>query len=136
MLELKYLQGWFLCLQEIFSFFDFKILKTDTFEVRSDLPAPTEIRFVYDEKIKGEIQRSTDLFNRNANSLLCSELKLKNCNKEMIKSFKTNPDTFVQMCMQLAYYQLHKKYKKIEYLDFLLDFFNFVLSIKKTCSDL
>jgi len=73
------------------------------------LPEPYEIQFVHDEKIKNEIQRSAEAFIQNAASLLCSELKLTSSNKEMIKSFKINPDTFVQMCMQLAYYQLHKK---------------------------
>jgi hypothetical protein len=38
------------------------------------------------------------------------EFLIKRCNKEIIKSFKINPDTFTQVCMQLAYFQLHNKY--------------------------
>lgn len=41
--------------------------------------------------------------------MLSKECKIVNCNKEMIKTFRINPDTFAQMCMQLAYYQLHRK---------------------------
>lgn len=82
---------------------------TDTYEARPGIPEPQEIHFVYDTKIENEIKKCTELFNRNAGEILCKEVKLVNCNKEMIKTFKTNPDTFVQMCMQLAYYQVHKK---------------------------
>lgn len=31
--------------------------------------------------------------------------------KEKLKSYGVNPDTTIQMCLQLAYYQLHNKYQ-------------------------
>jgi hypothetical protein len=100
------------------------------FKIRSELREAGELEFVYDLKIVKEIERSNKLFNKNVSEvsfffqikLLNSILKikqvsgleigqvvLKNCDKETLKSYKYNPDTFSQMCMQLAYYQLHKK---------------------------
>lgn len=35
--------------------------------------------------------------------------RIKGSNKDLIKTFKINPDTFTQVCMQLAYYQIHNK---------------------------
>ena len=34
------------------------------------------------------------------------------CTKYHIKAFRIHPDTFVQMSIQLAYYQLHKRFTK------------------------
>lgn len=41
--------------------------------------------------------------------LECKNLILSSCTKDQLKSYRINPDTFTQMCMQLAYYQLHNK---------------------------
>lgn len=82
---------------------------TDSLPVRQDLPEPLEVQFIYDSKIESEIEKSAGIFNKNAWELDCKEFVVKDCNKEMIKSFRINPETFTQMCMQLAYYQMHNK---------------------------
>lgn len=85
------------------------ITKVDSFKVRYNISEPQELVFVYDSHIKKEIEKSTDLYNSNSKQILAKDVKIPDCNKDLVKSFKVNPDTFAQMCIQLAYYQLHKK---------------------------
>ena len=73
------------------------------------MPEPRELHFVCDNRVEREIQKAVNVFKRNADELVSRECKIADCDKNVIKKLRTNPDTFAQMCMQLAYYQLHKK---------------------------
>jgi carnitine O-octanoyltransferase len=79
------------------------------FDLRSDLDEPVEIEFNYDLFIEKEIEKASKLFLSNTSKVQITTLILKNCDKNTLKSYKINPDTFSQMCMQLAYYQLNQK---------------------------
>ena len=79
------------------------------FEIRADLEAVEELEFNYDLKIEIEIQKAAKLFQEHAENVEIASVVLNNCDKNTLKSYKINPDTFSQMCMQLAYYQLHDK---------------------------
>lgn len=83
--------------------------KVDKYEVRNGLIEPEELEFVYDLHVENEIKRCNDFFLRNTSSANITVLCTKYCGYQKIKEYNVNPDTFSQMCMQLAYYQLHNK---------------------------
>ncbi|CAF0706682.1 unnamed protein product [Brachionus calyciflorus] len=85
------------------------LISIESFGNRGRLIEPEELEFIYDEKIQKEILKSASLFENTCALLECKNLILANCSREKLKSYRVNPDTFTQMCMQLAYYQLHKK---------------------------
>jgi carnitine O-octanoyltransferase len=82
---------------------------TTRFTVRHQLDHPQLLEFNFDSKIENEIKKSVEIFEKQCSTIEYSVLKIDFCSKEKIKSYKTNPDTFAQMCMQLAYFKLHNK---------------------------
>lgn len=86
-----------------------KLDQVDSLEKRPDIGEPTELSFHYDTKIGGEIKKSIDIFEKFGKNLELRILMVPNTDKNTLKLYKINPDTFTQMCMQLAYYQVHSK---------------------------
>ncbi len=83
--------------------------KIDIFEVRSDLKDPIELEFEYDLHIENQILSAVRIYEANVSHIDLDVLCVNYCGYNKIKEYKVNPDTFSQMCMQLAYYQLHLK---------------------------
>ena len=75
--------------------------------IRSNLPEPLPIHFRLNSAVKEEIQRATTDFE---NLLGQHELRVQayqGYGKGLIKKFKTSPDAFVQLIIQLAYHKMY-----------------------------
>lgn len=81
----------------------------ETFEARSGLEEPEELEFDFDSRIEQEIQKSCEIYEKFCKTIEDKVHKIKNSSKDVIKTFNINPDTFTQVCMQLAYYKAHNK---------------------------
>ncbi|CAM0143209.1 Carnitine O-acetyltransferase mitochondrial, variant 2 [Umbelopsis sp. WA50703] len=74
--------------------------------VRSDLPAPAVLNF----HINGEVEQAVSKAEYNFDKLIASNdltvLAYQGYGKNLIKKFKSSPDGFMQMIIQLAYYRM------------------------------
>jgi len=78
-------------------------------DVRSDLPEPLPVKFVANDAVKAEISRAIRDF-----EIVIGQHELKvqafqGYGKGLIKKFKSSPDAYVQMVIQLAYYKMFGK---------------------------
>ncbi|KAI8391602.1 acyltransferase ChoActase/COT/CPT [Radiomyces spectabilis] len=75
-------------------------------QVRSDLPAPSEIKF----QVNNELQQTIQSAEKDIDELIkkheLTVLAYHGYGKNLIKKFKSSPDGYVQMVIQLAYYKL------------------------------
>ena len=67
------------------------------------------ISWFLDEEILEQIEKASLLSKQLGNQLLLKRSFFTEFGKEALVTAKVNPDTFVQMCIQLAYIRLHKK---------------------------
>ncbi|KAI9794721.1 MAG: Carnitine O-acetyltransferase mitochondrial [Piccolia ochrophora] len=77
--------------------------------VRSDIPEPQPIKFHITKEVQADISQATQDF---AEVIGMHELKVQayqGYGKGMIKKFKTSPDAFVQMLIQLGYHKMFGK---------------------------
>ncbi|KAI7882364.1 acyltransferase ChoActase/COT/CPT [Lichtheimia hyalospora FSU 10163] len=75
-------------------------------EIRSDIPAPEEIRFNLNDQTQQAIQSAEQNADALINKHELTVLAYQGFGKDQIKKFKASPDGFAQMVIQLAYYKM------------------------------
>ena len=75
--------------------------------VRSDLADPTPIKFHLNERVLSDIHRATSDFDALIAQHDLRVQAYQGYGKGLIKRFKTSPDAYVQMIIQLAYYKMY-----------------------------
>ncbi|KAI8145864.1 acyltransferase ChoActase/COT/CPT [Fennellomyces sp. T-0311] len=74
--------------------------------VRSNLPAPCPIEFKLNDSLKQSIQSAESNFDALIGKHDLTVLAYQGYGKNQIKKFKSSPDGFTQMVIQLAYYKM------------------------------
>lgn len=74
--------------------------------MRGDIPQPEILPFVVNPKIEENIKTSEKDFEQLINKHEMTVLAYNSFGKNMIKKFKSSPDGFAQMAIQLAYYKM------------------------------
>ncbi|KAI0345883.1 acyltransferase ChoActase/COT/CPT [Trametopsis cervina] len=72
----------------------------------SSLPAPTELKFVVDEKSKANIAQAEASFDTLVGKHDMEVLHYEGYGKEYIKKFKASPDAWAQLVKQLAFHKM------------------------------
>ncbi|KAI9474881.1 acyltransferase ChoActase/COT/CPT [Zychaea mexicana] len=78
-------------------------------DVRSSLPAPSQLEFKLDDKVKQSIQSAEQDFDALIGKHDLTVLAYQGYGKNQIKKFKSSPDGYTQMVIQLAYYKMFGK---------------------------
>ncbi|KAK9478892.1 acyltransferase ChoActase/COT/CPT [Lipomyces japonicus] len=73
--------------------------------VRSDLPAPEELKFVISDQVKRDVAVARSDFAHEIGLHELSVVNYQRFGKNLIKKFKTSPDAFAQMVIQLGYFK-------------------------------
>ncbi|MCJ1400338.1 Carnitine O-acetyltransferase mitochondrial, partial [Xylographa trunciseda] len=81
-------------------------LDFDNPSVRSGLPEPQPLKFHVNADVKHEIQRATKDFEDLVGQHELRVQAYQGYGKGLIKKFKTSPDAYVQMIIQLAYHKM------------------------------
>ncbi|CAF4750516.1 unnamed protein product [Rotaria sp. Silwood1] len=67
-----------------------------------------ELLFIYDSYVFNAINRAINLFYHSADGIDIIVINVTECTKEDIKQYvRIHPDSFFQLCLQLAYFKLH-----------------------------
>jgi carnitine O-octanoyltransferase len=67
-----------------------------------------ELIFIHDSRVINGIDRAINLFYQSAANIEIIVSNVKQCTKEDIKQYiRVHPDTFFQLCLQLAYFKLN-----------------------------
>ncbi|CAF3009700.1 unnamed protein product [Rotaria sp. Silwood2] len=67
-----------------------------------------ELLFIYDSHVLNTIKHAITLFHQSADNIEIIVINVNQCTKEDIKQYiRIHPDTFFQLCLQLAYFKLH-----------------------------
>ncbi|CAF4676260.1 unnamed protein product, partial [Rotaria sp. Silwood2] len=67
-----------------------------------------ELLFIYDSRVLNAINRAVTLFYHSADNIEVIVINVTQCTKEDIKQYvRVHPDSFFQLCLQLAYFKLH-----------------------------
>ncbi|KAG1456601.1 hypothetical protein G6F56_006791 [Rhizopus delemar] len=82
------------------------LIKHGSEQVRGDIPQPEILPFVVNPKIEENIKTSEKDFEQLINKHEMTVLAYNSFGKNMIKKFKSSPDGFAQMAIQLAYYKM------------------------------
>ena len=77
--------------------------------VRSNLPEPTPIKFHVDKKVHADILKAVNDFESLIGQHELRVLAYQGYGKGLIKKFKTSPDAYVQMLIQLAYHKMYSR---------------------------
>ena len=78
--------------------------------IRKDIDLPYErLSWNLDADMLTNIERAKVSAEKLCNTLMLKRTSFDSFGKDAIVKLKVNPDTFVQMCIQLAYFRLHKK---------------------------
>ncbi|KAK9712947.1 Carnitine O-acetyltransferase mitochondrial [Basidiobolus ranarum] len=75
--------------------------------IREDLKAPEQLQFSFNEEVLKVIKTSEQAFDNTMAKQELSTLAYHGYGKNLIKKFRTSPDAFVQMIIQLAYYKMY-----------------------------
>ncbi|KAI8100030.1 acyltransferase ChoActase/COT/CPT [Halteromyces radiatus] len=75
-------------------------------KIRNNLPQPTELKFHLDNKSEKAIQSAESNFDSLIAKNEMTVLAYQGYGKNLIKKFKSSPDGFTQMIIQLAYYKM------------------------------
>ena len=73
------------------------------------LPGPKLLEWNLDSRLKWSIEAAERSTEGSTKDIVLKRRPFKNFGKTDIQKLKVNPDTFVQMALQLAYFRLHKK---------------------------
>ncbi|CAF3492794.1 unnamed protein product [Rotaria socialis] len=89
----------------------------DTLEKIDSWPIPSdpdnkiivhELLFIYDSHVLNVINHAINLFHQSAENIDIFVTNVNQCTKEDIKQYvRIHPDTYFQLCLQLAYFKLH-----------------------------
>ncbi|CAF2098170.1 unnamed protein product [Rotaria magnacalcarata] len=89
----------------------------DTLEKIDSWPIPSdpdnkiivhELLFIYDSHVLNAINHAINLFHQLAENIDIIVTNVNQCTKEDIKQYvRIHPDTYFQLCLQLAYFKLH-----------------------------
>lgn len=86
----------------------------DSLEKVKSWPTPSnqetvrELLFQTDSRILNAIYRGINLFHQSAANIEMLVMNINQCTKEDIKKYvHVHPDTFFQLCLQLAYFKTH-----------------------------
>lgn len=74
---------------------------------QSDLPEPSEITFKTPSEIETKIEAAKAQFKELVDGHDLRVMSYQGFGKNLIKKFKSSPDSFVQMIIQLAYYKMY-----------------------------
>jgi len=77
--------------------------------VRSNLHDPVAVSFEVTKEVEAEIDRAVKDFNKVIGQHELAVQAYQGYGKGLIKKFKTSPDAYVQMIIQLAYYKMYGK---------------------------
>lgn len=77
-----------------------------TVSIRPGIPQPTEIQFSLDNEVKKYLALAEKNFDAGLANHDLTVLYYNSFGKNQIKKFKSSPDAFVQMIIQLAYYKM------------------------------
>ncbi|KAI1381922.1 acyltransferase ChoActase/COT/CPT [Hypoxylon crocopeplum] len=77
--------------------------------VRSNLPEPTAVNFEVTKEVQEEIDRAIRDFDEVIGQHNLAVQAYQAYGKGLIKKFKSSPDAYVQMVIQLAYYKMYGK---------------------------
>ncbi|KXJ95398.1 putative carnitine O-acetyltransferase precursor [Microdochium bolleyi] len=77
--------------------------------VRSNLHDPVAVNFEVTKEVDAEIERAVKDFNKVIGQHELAVQAYQGYGKGLIKKFKTSPDAYVQMIIQLAYYKMYGK---------------------------
>ncbi|KAI4096286.1 MAG: hypothetical protein LQ344_001112 [Seirophora lacunosa] len=75
--------------------------------VRSDLPEPHPLKFHLNQDVQSAVHRATKDFDSLISQHDLRVQAYQGYGKNLIKKFKTSPDAFVQMIIQLAYHKMY-----------------------------
>ncbi|KAI8061163.1 acyltransferase ChoActase/COT/CPT [Gongronella butleri] len=75
-------------------------------QIRSDIPAPTQLEFHLNDGVQKAIAKSEANFDSLIAKNDMSVLAFQGYGKNLIKKFKASPDGYTQMVIQLAYYKM------------------------------
>lgn len=81
-------------------------------EERANNNAPSKphlLPWIVDDNLRKAIQAATNVAKDYGDNLIVRRKPFLSFGKDALTKVKVNPDTFVQMAIQLAYYRLHKK---------------------------
>lgn len=78
-------------------------------EVRSDLPAPSELAFKVNDQVADAVQLAERNFDKLIGNHELTVLAYQRYGKDLIKKFKSSPDGFAQMVIQLGYHKMFGK---------------------------
>uniref|UniRef100_W5L9W1 Peroxisomal carnitine O-octanoyltransferase n=1 Tax=Astyanax mexicanus TaxID=7994 RepID=W5L9W1_ASTMX len=78
-------------------------------EVVRSVPAPEELVFTVDDRVRRDIALAKEQYRKTTQDLQLVSYAFTSFGKTEIKKRKLHPDTFVQLAMQLAYYRQHGK---------------------------
>ncbi|XP_007444255.1 choline O-acetyltransferase-like, partial [Python bivittatus] len=83
-----------------------KLVRADSV---SELPAPRRLRWKCSPEIQGHLASSAEKLERLVKNLDFIAYKFENYGKEFIKKQKMSPDAYIQVALQLAFYQLNMR---------------------------
>ncbi|KAK9675261.1 Carnitine O-acetyltransferase mitochondrial [Basidiobolus ranarum] len=75
--------------------------------VRQDLKAPEQLKFSFNDQVLKTIKDSEQSFDNTMAKQELSTLAYHGYGKNLIKKFRSSPDAFVQMIIQLAYFKMY-----------------------------
>lgn len=77
--------------------------------IRSSLPEPSVIKFHVNKEVQAKIEQATKDFTEVIGAHELRVQAYQGYGKGLIKKFKSSPDAYVQMIIQLAYYKMYGK---------------------------
>ncbi|XP_073814974.1 carnitine O-octanoyltransferase [Musca autumnalis] len=101
---------------------------------KSSIVPITELKFDLDENLKSEIERvKKDCDDRRTDVLITHEV-FHDYGKEYIKSCKLHPDSFVQVIMQLAYYEMNNEIASVYETALMRHYYNGRTETLRSCT--
>lgn len=99
------------------------------------LPRPVEeIRFDLDDNLRGEIARVISDCEERRNDVIVTDLTFDEYGKDVIKTFKLHPDSFMQIIFQWTYYLLHGEFAPMYETALMRQYYNGRTETLRSCT--